>query len=205
MPKERRYTRYKQTDVWNMLANLESALKVQVYRGSAHGSSVSLLRLDTNERLRAVILARSSDWYTYSLNCWDHGITAIVCGTHDSCVNVPILAMDTMKWYEALKMRAIFGPLQPQFDANDKPIPDTFDQARKSHYGHNMLIGALMCGREDARARLQSLPDRTRYRIESEVRNLHNRRQGRPLVVAPDPTGGHATLSIGPSAEIRVK
>lgn len=196
MPKERRYTRYKQTDVWNMLANLESALKVQVYRGTAHGSSVSLLRLDTNERLRVVILARSSDWYTYRLNCWDHGITAIVCGTHDSCVNVPILAMDTMKWYEAGKMRGIFGPLQPTLDANGKPIPDTFDQARKSHYGHCMLIGALMQGREDARARLQSLPDSTRYRIEVEIVKLHTRRQGRPLEVAPDPVGGKPELSI---------
>ena len=196
MPKERRYTKYKQSDVWNMLANLESALKVQVVRRTAHGSSLSLLRLDTGERLRAVILARSSDWYSYSLNCWDHGITAIVCGTHDSCVNVPVLAMDTMKWYEAGKMRKIFGNLQPQFDANDKLIPDAFDQARKSHYGHNMLIGALMCGREDARARLQSLPDSTRYRIEIEVVQLHTRRQGRPLEVSPDPAGGKPDLSI---------
>jgi hypothetical protein len=111
-------------------------------------------------------------------------------------VNVPVLALDAMKWYEAKKMRAIFGTLQPQYDANDKPIPDTFDKARKSHYGHNMLVGALMCGREDAIARLQSLPDRTRFRIEAEMRTLHTRRQGRPLVVGPDPLGGKAELSI---------
>lgn len=196
MPKERRYTKYKQVDVWNMLANLESVLKVQVFRKTAHGSSVSLLRLDTGERLRAVILSRSSDWYTYRLNCWDHGITAIVCGTHDSCVNVPILAMDTMKWYEAKKIRGVFGPLQPTLDANDTLIPDTFDQARKSHYGHNMLVGALMQGREDARARLQSLPDSTRYRIDSELVRLHSRYRGRPLEVAPDPSGGKAELSV---------
>jgi hypothetical protein len=101
-----------------------------------------------------------------------------------------------MKWYEPLKMRSIFGLLQPTLDTNGKLIPDAFDKARKSHYGHNMLIGALMCGREDAIARLQSLPDRTRFRIEAEVRQLHTRRQGRPLVVAPDPTGGITNLSI---------
>lgn len=93
-------------------------------------------------------------------------------------------------------MRAIFGTLQPQYDANDKPIPDTFDQARKSHYGHCMLIGALMCGREDAQARLQSLNPRTRRRIESEVRQLHTRRQGRPLVVGPDPLDTSPVLSL---------
>lgn len=199
MPKERRYTKYKQSDVWNIFINLESALKIQVLRGTVHGSSVSLLRLDTSERLRAVVVARSSEWYTYRLNCtsqWDHGITAIICGTHDSCVNVPVLAMDAMKWYPPLKMRSIFGPLQPTLDSNDKPIPDSFDQARKSHYGHNMLIGALMQGREDAKARLLTLPDRTRYRIEAELLQLHSRQRGRPLEVAPDPIGGRAELSV---------
>jgi hypothetical protein len=198
MPKERRYTQYYQSDVWLQLCNLAPALKVQVFMGTVHGCSISLLRLNTGERLRAVILTRSSHWYHYSLNIaeWDHGVNCIVCGTHDSCVNVPVLALDAMKWYEAKKMRAIFGSLQPQYDANDKPIPDTFDQARKSHYGHNMLIGALMCGREDALVRLQSLPDRTRYRIESELRTLHTRRQGRPLVVGPDPIDNRPELSI---------
>lgn len=199
MPKERRYTRYKQTDVWNMLINLESALKIQAIRGTAHGSSLSLIRLDTGERLRAVILARSSDWYTYRLNCtsqWDHGITACVCGTHDSCIDAPVLALDTMRWYKPKEMRAIFGTLQPQLNANGKLIPDTFDKARKSHYGHNMLIGALMCGLPEAFARLEAMADSTRYRIEAELVRLHTRKQGRPLEVAPDPTGGQTSLSI---------
>jgi hypothetical protein len=198
MPKERRYTQYSQHDVWVQLHNFEKVLKVQLLGGTITGCSISLLRLDTSERLRAVVLARSSHWYAYSLNIaeWKHGITAVVCGTHDSCVPVPALALDAMKWYGPEKMRSDLGTLQPQFDANNKLIPDTFDQARKSHYGHNMLIGALMCNREDAKARLQSLPDRTRFRIESELRDLHVRRQGRPLVVGPDPQGGKAELSI---------
>jgi len=198
MPKERRYTQYSQHDVWLQLHNFEKVLKVQLLGGTITGCSISLLRLDTDERLRAVILARSSHWYTYSLNIaeWKHGCTAIVCGTHDSCVSVPVLALDAMKWYPALKMRGIFGTLQPTLDASDKLIPDTFDQSRKSHYGHNMLVGALMCGREDAIARLQSLPERTRFRIEAELRTLHTRCQGRPLVVGPDPAGSRAELSI---------
>jgi hypothetical protein len=199
MPKERRYTQYEQHDVWLQLHSYERFLKVKLVEETRVGCSISLLRMDKEKkRLRAVILARSSDWYHYSLNVpeWKHGLTACVCGTHDSCLPVPVLALDAMKWYEAEKMRDIFGPMQPQYDANDKLIPDTFDHARKSVYGHNMLIGALMCNREDARARLQSLPDSTRYRIEIEVKRLHQRRQGRPLVVGPDPQGGKPSLSI---------
>jgi hypothetical protein len=188
MPKERHYTQYHQVDVWMQLCNLQSALKVQVLMGTVHGCSVSLLRLDTGERLRAVVLARSSDWYKLSLNVaeWDHGITAVVCGTHDSCIDRPVLALDAMKWYPSGKMRAIFGLIDSE----------SFEKARKSHYGHNMLIGALMMGRADAIAKLQSLPDRTRYRIESELRRLHTRRQGRPLVVGPDPIGNRPDLTL---------
>jgi hypothetical protein len=136
MPKERRYSQYRQEDVSIQLLHYASVLKVQVLSGTLVGASVSLLRLDQEKRrLRAVILARSSDWYTYSLNypLWKHGITAVVCGTHDSCLPVPTLALDAMKWYEAKEVRDIFGPLQPTYDANDKAIPDSFDQARKSH------------------------------------------------------------------------
>jgi hypothetical protein len=91
-----------------------------------------------------------------------------------------------MKWYGAKKMRDTFGTLQPRLDSNDKLIPYDFDHARKSHYGHCMLIGALMCGREDARERLNAMEPSTRYRIEAELRVMHTRRQGRPLVVGPD-------------------
>ncbi len=198
MPKERRYTQYRQSDVWLQLCHYENALKVQVLRGTLYGCSVSLLRLDSGERLRAVILARSSDWYRLSLNYppWEHGCTSVVCGTHDSCLEVPVLALDAMKWYPPLKMRSDLGVLQPQLDASGNAIPDQFDHTRKSHYGHSMLIGALMCNREDAKARLQTFDPRTRRRIEAELRHLHTRRQGRPLVVGPDPAGGKAELSI---------
>lgn len=193
MPKERRYTKYKQEDVLIQMLHYQSALKIQVIEGTLIGASVSLLRLDKEKkRYRAVVLARAHDWYVYSLNSplWDHGCNAVICGTHDSCLPVPVLALDSMKWYEAKEIRKIFGELEPMIDANDKLIPDPFDQARKSHYGHNILIGALMCGREDARTRLQYLNERTRRRIEAELRTLHTRRRGHPLEVAPNTVKG---------------
>jgi hypothetical protein len=179
---ERRYSRYKRADVWAQLYQLQQALGVQVHDGTVYGNCVLLTREGTE--YRAVVLARSSDWYTYSLNCverWKHSITCVVCGTHDSCVPVPVLALDMMHWYEPEEMR--LKTLEPRLDAHGKVIPDAFERRRKSHYGHMILIGALMCGREDAIKRLKSLPPSTQLRIEAELRKLHMRRRGGPLKV----------------------
>jgi hypothetical protein len=46
-----------------------------------------------------------------------------------------------------------------------------------------MLIGALMQGRQDAIQRLLHMRRSTRLRIESEIKRLRHRRQGRPLAV----------------------
>ena len=179
--KERRYSRYRQADVWATLYQQQAALRVTVHDGTVYGNSVSLTRECVT--YRAVVLARSSDWYHYSLNCverWKHGLTCIVCGTHDSCVEVCVLALDTLNWYEPLSMRV--KTLAPKLNAQGKPI-DAFEKRRKSLYGHNLLMGALMCGRKDALERLKSLPPSTQLRIEARLRKLHMRRQGRPLIV----------------------
>ncbi|HEX3643708.1 MAG TPA: hypothetical protein VHV10_20655 [Ktedonobacteraceae bacterium] len=184
---ERRYSRYKQTDVFLQLAHYRKQLKVEIVQDSVSASGVSLIRKDTNKQLRCAVLARSSDWYQYSLNSpeWQHGCTAVVVGTHDSCLPVPALALDVMRWYEKGEIRAIFGPIAPTIGPDGKAIPDRFDRARKSAYGHNMLIGCLMMGKQDALDRLQTFNERTRFRIEAEIRKLHHRRRGRPLVVSP--------------------
>ena len=183
---ERRYSRYKREDVWAQAYHLQARLDLHLIDGTVYGNSVDISRPTRQARYRAVVLARSSDWYLYSFNCVErfrHGLEAVICGTHDSCLALPVLALDTLRWYEPLEMR--LRSLAPTLDANGKPIPDAFDQRRKSHYGHNMLVGALMCRREDALKRLQALPPSTRLRIEAEVKRLHQRRVGRPLVVWP--------------------
>ena len=188
---ERRYCGYQEVDVWAQLYHLQARLGVRVLDGTVVGKSVSLVRKGSKGaadiEYRAVILARSSDWYRYSLNCnerFRHGVICVVCGTHDSCLErFPVLALDSMKWYEPMEMRlSSLAPAQ----VDDKGCAhDAFDTRRKSQYGHNMLIGALMCQRKDALQRLQTLPPRTRYRIEAEVKRLHMRRVGRPVNIAP--------------------
>ncbi|SRR5579884_3432648 len=176
---ERRWSRYKREDVWAALYQQQHVLGVRVHDGTVHGNSVLLSRAGT--RYKAVVLARSSDWYYYSLNCverWKHGISCVVCGTHDSCLEIPALALDTLRWYEPGVMRV--KSLEPKLDNQGKPV-DSFEIRRKSQYGHNVLIGALMCGRSDAIKRLQSLPSSTRFRIEAQVKRLRLRRPGRPL------------------------
>ena len=179
---ERRYSRYKREHVWAALYQQQDALGVIVQHDSVQGNTLSLLR--EGQPIKAVVLARSSDWYAYSLNCeerWHHGIEAVVCGTHDSCLPVVVLALDTLRWYEPTEMRV--KSLAPRPGPQGNPT-DTFEQKyRKTHYGHNMLLGALMCGRPDAVERLKSLPQGTRWRIEAEIRRLHMRRRGRPLRV----------------------
>ena len=191
--KDKRYSRYKRDDVLAQLAIYANKLKVQIVQGSmpkSGGYSLSLIRLDTGERLRCICLGRSSDWYHYSLNCpeWDHGITAIVAQTHDSCVPVPVLTMDEFKWYSAGKINPVYGPLQPPAGLAKGETPDDlFEHARRTEYGHNILIGALMCGRDDAFARLATFKPSTQRRIRAELARFRRRRPGRPLAVAPDP------------------
>ena len=124
---------------------------------------------------RAVVLAKASDWYYYSLNCterWHHHVNAAIVGTHDSCVPVPVFALDEMRVYDKHKARVedFTGP--------------AFDEGyRKSAYGHRMLLGGLMCLRTDAWARFDQLPASTKRRLRVKVKRLGLRRCGRPLLV----------------------
>jgi hypothetical protein len=177
---ERRYSRYKRDDVWMQLLQRQEALQVTLIPQTASGSTVSLKCPDGTIH-RAVILARSADWYYYSLNTYAHTLTCVVCGTHDSCLNLPVLAMDTGRWYAPKKIRDDFGKLEPQWEQASQPMTDRWEQARKTQYGHNILIGALMQERPDAIARLKTFKDSTRRRYEAKLKELHRRRVGHPL------------------------
>lgn len=124
-----------------------------------------------------MIAAKSSDWYKYNLNTYKSGIEAIIAGTHDSCVSVPVLAMDTLEWTDPYKTRFEYSLPPPKESGRE----DTFARFRKSPYGHRVLVGALIVGHKGAIDRLMTFPARTRRDIEAEVRRLRHRRAGRPL------------------------
>lgn len=175
--KRRRYTRYNQDDTYRALHAHQEMLHVEIVPDSVHGNRITISSKRYGE-LYAVVLARSSQWYHYSLNAvtWKHGLQAAIVGTHDSCLPVRVLAMDSMQWYEPYEVRFHIAP-------SDNPRQDAFEQRRKSIYGHNVLLGAFICGRQDAIDRVMTLPIRTRLRYEAEKRKLLKRRRGRPFKV----------------------
>jgi hypothetical protein len=126
---------------------------------------------------QAVVLARSSDWYRYSLNCtdrWKHHVNAVIAWTHDSCLSVPVFALEERRVYGSHKAAEV------EDFSDEMQFSEPF---RKTAYGHHMLVGALMCLRPDAQARLRSLKPSTQRRIQAEVRRLRMRRRGGPLRV----------------------
>ena len=175
--KKRRYTRYNQDDTYRALHAHQDSLEVQIMPHSAYGNRLTLKTTKYGD-MRAVVLPRSRDWYTYSLNAmtWKHGLQAAVVGTHDSCLPVRVLAMDSLDWYKPYEIRFHIAP-------SDTPKSDPFEERRKTHYGRNILLGAFICGRQDAIARIMTLPERTRLRFEADKRRLLKRRPGRPFKV----------------------
>jgi hypothetical protein len=155
---------------------------VRIVPGSAspNGRRIVVSVEKYRREVRAIILARSSDWYRFSLNTYNSGIEMVIAGTHDSCLSLPVLAMDTLEWTEPYKTRFEYS-LPPAKDLHLPDRPDKFELLRRTHYGHCVLVGALIVGRKEGIDRLMTLPDSTRYRLEAEVRRLRHRRPGRPL------------------------
>lgn len=175
--KRRRYTRYDRDDTYRALYAHQEQLGVEIVFDSVYGNRLSISSKQ-HGTLEAVVLARSSDWYRYSLNAltWKHGLQVAVVGTHDSCLPVLVLAMDSLIWYDPYQIRYHIAP-------SDTPYSDSFEQRRKTKYGHNVLLGAFICGRQDAVDRVMTFKERTRLRYEAEKRKLLKRRRGRPFKV----------------------
>jgi hypothetical protein len=176
---KRRYTKYSLEDTQRAIQHQQTQAGVRILSGSASpsGRRVRIYSEKHHCELWTLIAAKSSDWYKYNLNTYKSGIEAIIAGTHDSCVSVPVLAMDTLEWTAPYKTRFEDSLPPPQQTGRE----DTFARFRKSSYGHRVLVGALIVGRKEAIDRLMTLKPRTRFRIEAEVKRLRHRRAGRPL------------------------
>jgi len=175
--KRRRYTKYTQDDTYRALHAHQVQLNMQIVENSVHGNRITITS-KAYGTLDVVVLARSSHWYLYSLNAmtWKHSIQAAVVGTHDSCLPIRVIAMDSLEWYEPYAIRFHIAP-------SATPLSDPFEKRRKTQYGHNVLLGAFICGRQDAVDRVLTFKERTRLRYEAEKRKLLKRRRGRPFKV----------------------
>ena len=116
----------------------------------------------------AVVLARSSDYYRYHL-ADQTALALVICGLHDSYLQLPVWEMRTNRCYE------------PRTTSVDLASPD-FARLRRTQFGHAVLVGTLINGDATASALLASLPPRTQSRINGEVRAAQkSRARGRPL------------------------
>jgi hypothetical protein len=168
---ERAYKRYKLEEVLALFHLTQARMGLATVAGSAIGHTY----LATHQELgtsRRMVLGRSSEWYTYHLNIYADNIGALVCATHDSCVPIPVFALDTPSaYYPSLATR--YHPLSQ--------IPARFFRTKR---GHKMLLGALMCRLPEAEQVLSGIPRSTRYHLELEVRQLLLRKRGRPIAGA---------------------
>jgi len=123
------------------------------------------------KRLRsAVVLAKSSDYYHYSLEDIP-GLTLVICGLHDSYLHIPVWETNTNKRYKARETAvSITDP--------------SFDKIRRTQFGHSILLAAYAKGNPDAIAFIESkdFPERSRTRIKREKDEFqHQTYRGRPL------------------------
>jgi hypothetical protein len=144
---------------------LTDVLKFKAKGKDAHPIDFSFLK----GIKRAVILGRSSDFYHYGI---DESVdfSLVIAGLHDSMINLPVWETYTNKRFKSRDL------------ALDITGPGFLSNGRKTQYGHNILIGALICGYEPAIALKSQLHIKTRQRIEREVQELQTKNyRGRPL------------------------
>jgi hypothetical protein len=124
------------------------------------------------DRIRhAFVLAKSSDYYHYHLFDFSD-FRLLIVGQHDSYVQMTVWETSTNK---------IYKPAETAI-ALDSP---EFLKARSTQFGHNIFLGALICGNTTAvaiRDNKHLIPASTRCRIISEVQSIQTKRyRGRPL------------------------
>ncbi|GHO76142.1 hypothetical protein KSD_39130 [Ktedonobacter sp. SOSP1-85] len=111
---------------------------------------------------QAVVLAKSSDYHYYHLSDYPD-FRLVICGLHDSYIHLPVWEMRTNKRYKARETAvAITSP--------------TFERLRCTQFGHNILLGALIEGNQDALTFTKTLPLRTQNRLEHEKEDIQARR-----------------------------
>ncbi len=126
------------------------------------------------EKIReGVVLARSSDYWHYHLSDYPH-FKLVICGLHDSYLNLTTWEMRTNRRYKAHETAvAIASP--------------AFERIRGTQFGHNILIAALAEGDQDALTLKKKLPPRTQRRMDHEKDEIqHDRYRGRPLAFLTD-------------------
>src|SRR2546421_7191013 len=131
-PAERAYKRYKLEEALALFHQTHQRLGLEIVPGSTVGRTY-LARHQELGLIRLLVLGRSSEWYSYRLNTYADNIDAVVCATHDSCLPIPVFALDTPGTYSK--------PLATRYHPLAKIHAHFFLTERV----HKMLLGASIC------------------------------------------------------------
>lgn len=116
----------------------------------------------------AVILAKSSEYHYYHLEDRTE-LKLVICGLHDSYLHLPVWEMRSNERYPPRKTAVSIT------DPN-------FDKIRRTQFGHNILLGALVCGDQAAINFASKLKHPTGWRLRNEAQDLQQHRyKGRHL------------------------
>jgi hypothetical protein len=153
---------------------LKEADACEAYYGGGQEESLApkaVLAARRAGRLRCgVVLARSHDYYHYSLSDHPH-IKLVICGLHDSYLPLPVWEMCSNRRYKTRETAVSLA------------APD-FDRIRRTQTGHHILVAAYAHGDPGAVAFVErkELPERTRRRLKREKDAMQETRyQGRPM------------------------
>ena len=142
--------------------------------GHSHRLTVRSTRNEETHEFNAVLLVRSSQWYTYRLNVFGQvqGIELIVCAEHDSCVPVPVWSVEEAKIYQEGETVIPLTELAKR-------------EIRGTKYGSLLFVAALLSSKPEVLSILAdpTFPRSTRYRYQAKARQYANLKPGVKLKI----------------------
>jgi hypothetical protein len=120
---------------------------------------------------RALVLARSWDYWEYRLSRSAPAVSMVICSTHDSCLSVPVL--------EVGSSGRTYGP-------RERPL-DYVQGARHTRKTALVFIGALLCGEQAAFNALSQMHPSAQRRYRDRLNGLLTpRREGHQLAISKE-------------------
>ena len=119
----------------------------------------------TGQSYRALVLARSSDFWIQRIHLQRMRPSLVICYQHDTCNPCAALALDEGYLYADCELPHWYTP-----------------EKRFTKRGHMVLLGQLLSGVEAGFQQLETLPRSTRYRYLAQIKHFMQNRAGRPLV-----------------------
>ena len=152
----------KRAETLNLFLSHAPALHVALERVySTYCLGVSI----TGQSYRALVLARSRDFWLQRIHLHRTRPSLVICYQHDTCLPCAALALDEGYLYEGCELPHWYAPPK-----------------RCTARGHMVLLGQLLSGVDAGFQQLEQLPRSTRYRYLARMKQLMQNRAGRPLV-----------------------